>query len=629
MIKKIKIGKVVEISGVNIQIETIDFYNDLTLIHNFEVYDGVTVGQYIGIIRGPYLLACRIEREYLIDSLKDPMNEKSSIGRIRRRLEVKLLGYFENGEFQIGVMAYPMVYNDVVLLSSKQKNSIIGGHIKKEDPFVLNIGNTINENIPFLINATNIFNTHIGVFGNTGSGKSNTLAKLYTELFDLNGNNNRLKKSEFLIFDYNGEYVGSGVFKNKKNVLELSTRVNNKDKITISCNQFWNAEVLSIIFSATEKTQKPFLKNVLNYFVESVDKGITSEKLIEGISAAFYNTFHSNNTPETNNYLHLIYDVLKIKSKQELPIPYYDVKWNSTTNNYYLDLKNECNNFYQKSYEINNSCIYFNSKTQREIIEARTFLEESLRKNYINGINNLSSTDKLKIAIYSHVIYILSYGTINFEFISPLISRLDARSKIINNVIEIGEPPINKDLKLTIISFKDCNVEAKKLLSLLLVKDSYDKHKKLNQEGLNNSFHLIIDEAHNILSEQSNREESTWKDYRLDVFEEIIKEGRKFGYYITMSSQRPADISPTLISQLHNYFIHRLVSEKDLKLIDNTINTLDSVSKSSIPTLSPGQCIVTGTSFDLPIAVKISKLESKYSPNSESANLEELWKCDN
>ena len=65
----------------------------------------------------------------------------------------------------------------------------------------------------------------------------------------------------------------------------------------------------------------------------------------------------------------------------------------------------------------------------------------------------------------------------------------------------------------------------------------------------NSSLNIIIDEAHNILSYASQRESETWKDYRLETFEEIIKEGRKFGVFLTIASQRPSDISSTIISQ--------------------------------------------------------------------------------
>lgn len=108
------------------------------------------------------------------------------------------------------------------------------------------------------------------------------------------------------------------------------------------------------------------------------------------------------------------------------------------------------------------------------------------------------------------------------------------------------------------------------------------------------------------------------------MFEEIIKEGRKFGFFMTIATQRPNDISPTIISQLHNYFIHRLVNEQDLRMIANTINSLDYLSKSQIPTLAPGQCIITGTSFEMPLVIQVDKLSKEKSPNSENADLVRL-----
>jgi DNA helicase HerA-like ATPase len=98
--------------------------------------------------------------------------------------------------------------------------------------------------------------------------------------------------------------------------------------------------------------------------------------------------------------------------------------------------------------------------------------------------------------------------------------------------------------------------------------------------------------------------------------------------FITLSSQRPADISPTIISQLHNFFIHRLVNDRDLFLVDNTISTLDSLSRSLIPNLSKGSCIVTGTSFDLPMVLQVDRLEKTKRPDSEDVDIGALWTLD-
>ncbi|RJT65019.1 ATP-binding protein, partial [Legionella taurinensis] len=151
-------------------------------------------------------------------------------------------------------------------------------------------------------------------------------------------------------------------------------------------------------------------------------------------------------------------------------------------------------------------------------------------------------------------------------------------------------------------------------------------HKKTVNSPPEKTLHLIIDEAHNVLSLQSTREQESWKDYRLELFEEIIKEGRKFGVFLTLSSQRPADISATIMSQIHNFFIHRLVNDKDLFLLDNTISTLDTLSKGMIPNLAKGCCIITGTSFNLPLVVQVDKLERQHQPDSEDVNLAEIWR---
>lgn len=139
------------------------------------------------------------------------------------------------------------------------------------------------------------------------------------------------------------------------------------------------------------------------------------------------------------------------------------------------------------------------------------------------------------------------------------------------------------------------------------------------------AVHLIVDQAHNVLYDQSTCGSESWKDYRLEQFEEIIKEGRKSGMFVTTASQRPANILPTIVSQLHNFFIHRLVNERDLFLIDNTISTLETMSRRLIPGLSQGCCVVTGPALDLPMVTQVDCLPNAKQPDSEDVDLERLW----
>lgn len=225
------------------------------------------------------------------------------------------------------------------------------------------------------------------------------------------------------------------------------------------------------------------------------------------------------------------------------------------------------------------------------------------------------------------MIHDLSNHTIQYDHLAPLLHRIEARSKDLNKVIIIGpkEHKITDNRKnIQIISLKDVNKDIRLLIPLLVAKVTYS-HQKSSNSKHKKIFNLIIDEAHNILSDLSAVESEKWKDYRLDVFEEIIKEGRKFGYYLTIASQRPADISATVVSQVHNYFIHRLVNDNDLKMLQNTLSALDAVTRSTIPNLSPGQAIVTGVSFEQPVVVQVDELDDSKKPKSSNTNLLKIW----
>lgn len=165
---------------------------------------------------------------------------------------------------------------------------------------------------------------------------------------------------------------------------------------------------------------------------------------------------------------------------------------------------------------------------------------------------------------------------------------------------------------------------------MMLSKMLYDIQKKRisertsKGESIDFTSHLIIDEAHNILNAEHIKNGDNWQDYRLSIFEEIIKEGRKFGFYLTLASQRPADISPTIMSQIHNFFIHRLVNDNDLDMLSRTVPTLDKNSYKMLPTLGKGEAMVTGNAMKIPMLLKVDKEES-IRPKSDDIKLTTLW----
>ncbi|MEQ7214907.1 MULTISPECIES: ATP-binding protein [Enterococcus] len=618
------VGAVREIRGTSVLIRL--FENTSQLVHFFhgEKYSGIIIGSYLGIVRGQYTIVGKVEKEYAYDQMKDSTVQEFRKDRFVREIEVKIIGSFKRNEYKSGMVAFPQIFNDVILLSDSQKGKIIGGYESCNDSKDLmipqiSIGKVWPDGIRFNLKWYRLFNSHLAIFGNTGSGKSNTLAKLYHELFKLDFENQLLDfgKSKFVLLDFNGEYTGDKTITDSKKVYNLTTNriKDNGDKeidyLNIPEERFWDKDMLSVLFGATEQTQQPFLSRVLNYYFE--EEGSFQDSLPRYIAEAFSNVYIVSN----NNSLDLFKQTLKLLELRNEDVS----EW---INNTLYNNTNE--SFYSKQYldgwTHSGQCFYWNPDEDLLREEKQKVLSKLTEQTF--NIDN--PMKNLQIASYLKMIFELRQHTVQYDHIAPLLHRIESRVNDFSKVFKIvgGDKEIFRDT-INVVSFKNVNQDMKMLIPMVIAKLTYE----MNREQNNNRdriFNLIIDEAHNILSDSSSRESEKWKDYRLEVFEEIIKEGRKFGYYLTVSSQRPADISATIVSQVHNYFIHRLVNDNDLRLLDRTMSSLDSVSKESIPNLAPGQVILTGVLFDLPIIVQVDQLKKDEAPNSENTPLLDIWK---
>ncbi|WP_228466089.1 ATP-binding protein [Listeria seeligeri] len=620
------IGAVREIKGTAVLIRL--FENTSQLVHFFkgEKYSGVIIGSYVGIIRGQYTIVGKVEKEYAYDQLRDSSTQEFRKDRFVREIEVKIIGSFKGNDYKSGMVAFPQIFNDVVLLSESQKEGIIVGSEDNKNPKgqkipPVIIGKVWPDGINFNLKWYKLFNSHIAIFGNTGSGKSNTLAKLYHELFELSFRDSVLNfgESKFVLLDFNGEYVGEQTITENKKIYNLSTNRKKEAEVdqeniylNIPEKRFWDKDMLSVLFGATEQTQQPFLSRVLDYYFK--DEGVFKDNLLRYIAEAFSNVYIVSN----NNSLDLFKQVLKLLGLKNNDVSDWieNSLYNNTQESFYS--KNSL-----EGWEKGNNGKYYWNPDEELLKEEKKKVLSKLDKQYFDLDNPMKN---LQIASYLKMVYELRQHTVQYDHIAPLLHRIESRVNDFSKVFKIvsGDEEIF-DSTVNVVSFKNVNQDMKMMIPMVIAKLTYEMNREKNSNR-NRIFNLIIDEAHNILSDSSSRESEKWKDYRLEVFEEIIKEGRKFGYYLTISSQRPADISATIVSQIHNYFIHRLVNDNDLRLLDKTMSSLDSVSKESIPNLAPGQVILTGVLFELPIIIQVDQLKSTLAPNSENIPLLDIWK---
>ena len=602
-----RVGEVYSVSGREISIKVDVNKNSSHLMYCGQLIKNVSVGGYLKILKGFDVLVVKVESEYLKENT-NPLQKVHTLGEENFRILIaKLIGYFDGKTYRKGVKELPLIGNECILLDNESFSTI--HKFAKEDEDCIEIGHLMtDQNVPIAISVDKLFASHIGIFGNTGSGKSHTLASLYQTLFDKYGKNRKFNQNaRFIVFDFNGEYSGNKVITTSKHVYNLSTlKEGGEDKIPLHKADILRPELFSILCSASEKTQQPFIRRALQLYerIQSKDYPLP---YVRGILQ-----------DQVSNTL-----VLSDRVKSKLLLDYFEQILPHTTDDLDIDIPLQR----ELDWHGRQNCYY------------RVENGETL---YINGENsdNIKTTDLYHAAseynipedFLKSIVHTLYLQLINDvlsnraqnDHIAPVINKLRSFIKDFNKTLYISEDDFWHGENLVVINLNCCNILVKKMIPMLVSYQLYEDKKKSSDES--NYLNIIIDEAHNILSFDSLRENESFKDFRLETFEEIIKEGRKFGVFLTLSSQRPSDISGTIVSQLHNYLIHRLVNNKDIEMIEKAVSYLDKVSAEQLPILPVGACVLSGLIADLPIIMQVRELPHHVQPKSQTIKLTDHWK---
>ncbi|MGO7544372.1 ATP-binding protein [Rhizobium leguminosarum] len=588
----LRVGEVSGVTGRRILV-TVDKDKNLSeLFYDGDLLRNIAVGSYIDIRKGFVSLIGKVEGENANPDTSRPQDDDPVV-RGRRVLSVALVGFIDRrGRFYGGTKELPLVGNEAFLLTRERVLQV--HNLIAEDGIALHIATSEYEGYDIALPVDGLMNSHIAIFGNTGSVKSNTLATLYqhfvTELRAIN--HQRFNDNcRIILFDFNGEYAHTDCIANDKTVYNLSTRVNDGDKVPLGNAGLLDLEMLSIISDATEKTQKPFLRRVLSRYDAVMSGNDPIEHLRNIVRQQITQILGMSDKVRADLLFDYLRQVLPEQDQNGDPVELAsDLEWHNTTAQYKRGQEWLRNNLPA----IQNTVVY-------------------------GHVENLEFEDDIIADIvtfaYVQLIYDVLANRAQNEHIAPVINKLRSKQ---NDIRKVFNPAIQGDVfasNVVVVNLNDVNLEMKKTIPLLLCRRIYQEHKTSFQ---GKSLNIVIDEAHNILSTESSRETESWKDYRLETFEEIIKEGRKFGVFVTN------DISPTITSQAHNYFIHRLINQKDLQSIASAVSYIDKLTEESIPTLPTGTCIFSGMAGQMPLKLNIKALEHTLQPKSTTLRFASL-----
>ena len=558
------IGRIVEVRGINVKAKLFRLLPPY-LINNGIVVSAPKINSFVKTKVGLDTIICQVNGEYNVEK-----EDKATDYYI----DLTVKGYIDHGKFIQGLRMLPIVSSNLSLLNNDDY-AIIYDFDKDHSFFIGKDLFEINKDI--YLNFNNLMPTHIGIFGNTGSGKSNTLANIYSHYIkELNGYVS--SNAKVLLFDLNNEYGNNSICnKQHKVIYNLTTRKQSSKRIPFSFENITEDE-MSILLNASIKTQIPTIKHAF--------KSLKEEHEEEYYLKYVKNTIRNNQKD--------LFFAIRFRLNEYIK-KINNINWHSNALNFY----------YSKD---DGTRIFNNSSDFDSIV--------------LNNIQiNLPAEplDRFKFELCFSIIRECEHG-VNFEFLLPLLTRAE---KIFNDLKKVFDFEDNSDIfenkNLAIIQLGNVNNDMTMIVPSLISSVIFRRQLEKKQgEEIKTIINIVLDEAHNILYKE---DDLAVHNNLLEKFEKIVKEGRKFGVFLTVSSQRPSDISSTILSQLHNYFIHKLVNPNDLNQIRKAVAFLDENALNFLTILAPGECILSGTSLSMPIFIQIEELDNETKPNSNKVVL--------
>ena len=157
-----------------------------------------------------------------------------------------------------------------------------------------------------------------------------------------------------------------------------------------------------------------------------------------------------------------------------------------------------------------------------------------------------------------------------------------------------------------------------------IVFESLQRYRRTNKKLL--PTNIVMEEAHNFIKRYpEGSDDISASQLCTESFEKIAREGRKFGLGLTLSSQRPSELSPTVLSQCNTFLLHRIVNDRDQELVKKLVPDNIGGLLKELPILPTRKAILLGWATPIPILVEMNNLKKEHRPKSEDPDYWDVW----
>ncbi|WP_062817916.1 ATP-binding protein [Alcanivorax sp. NBRC 102024] len=548
-------------------------------------------------------------------------------------------GESDEFSFKRGVESYPTVGDPVLLPTEVQLRSIV----ESGDNRHVKIGTSpLAANAEVCVDPDRLFGRHLAVLGNTGSGKSCSVAGLIRWSLEAAKKKSGVNpNARFIVLDPNGEYANT--FKDMGDVRVFAVESSESVEQLQVPLWFWNSTEWGAFTQASAKTQRPtliqslrsvrdgslatavtpshemrrYLRTLISALLMDRNSGNPwkgpgpakgfSEKLAEWKKCLIKDASFSTEEDEAldNLLIHIdnlnsehpgpwpkVFNLGEVEALLNMLSETHSVFGGSDTDALPVDAdvpRAFTGDQLLRSVEANAELLNVSEFVETMLMRIRTILSDSRMKNITSGLEDTTLDGWLA------------------DYIG-------------------GNQAANGSV--TVIDLSLVPAEVVHIITAVVARmtlEALQRYRNLNK-GKTLPTALVMEEAHTFIRRYSDdAENQNSAAICCQVFEKIAREGRKFGLGLVLSSQRPSELSPTVLSQCNSYLLHRISNDRDQDLVHKLVpDNLRGLLR-DLPSLPSQHAILLGWASELPVLVKMNGLRAEHRPKSDDPDFWSVW----
>lgn len=558
------LGRIIKVDSSSVEVEISEDIPSSSPIINGKVYKLGQIGTFVKVVAGNILTFGLVES---VSNTPSNINSDTVVNKGSRYLSVQLIGEkVGNKKFEKGIGLYPTINDEVHIVTDEDLFDLYGKTDDTENGLLAIGKHASSDNLDVYLDIHKLVLRHSAILGSTGSGKSNSVVAILKQI------GTQMHNSRMLLIDPHGEYASAfpeaKVFRigDEKSPLYIPFWLMNFDEL-----------MYFLVGAKSSDDQKPEYRRFREIITQA-------KKMNCHLKAGDLNP----------NYI-----------TADSPIPFNIRK-------IWYDINREINATYQiadaSKQTSENECLV------REGIPEK--LEPAEFEPY--AMSNQAPYRSRKQEMYSYekkLLARLKDSRYDFMFYPGEYKDENSPKDLHNLLLDW----IGGDERLAILDLSNVPFEVMDITVGLITRFVYDSMfwgRNEPNTGRNRPLLIAYEEAHSYLGKNETI-------YARNAVEKIFKEGRKFGLGAVVISQRPSELSETILAQVGTFIALRLTNSSDQSIVKSmapdNMNSLISL----LPSLRIGEAVIVGEAINIPTRVRLPLQSPR--PDSSDPELVSAW----